>query len=148
VVPLKKTSNGWKFFPLFISLSVCLAHAGDQDDQPNILFIMSDDHTAQAWSVYQSILQPYVQTPNIERLAREGCILQNAYATNSLCGPSRAAILTGQYSHRNNVYTNRDSLDPDTRHLAHHLQDAGYQTAIFCSSTASPWTRLRLPSRS
>jgi len=72
---------------------------------PNILFIMSDDHTAQAWGIYGGILEDYAHTPNIKRLAKEGCVLENCLVSNSICTPSRATILTGQYSHINGVKT-------------------------------------------
>ena len=61
---------------------------------------MSDDHAAHAISAYGSRVN---QTPNIDRLAREGMLLRNVFVTNSICTPSRAAILTGQYSHLNGV---------------------------------------------
>src|SRR2546422_11758024 len=70
------------------------------NDHPNIIFIMSDDHAAHAIGAYGSRVN---QTPNIDRLAREGTILTRVFATNSICTPSRAAILTGQYSHVNGV---------------------------------------------
>src|SRR5688572_27373770 len=69
-------------------------------DRPNIVFIMSDDHAAQAVGAYGSRVN---ETPHIDRLAREGLRLQNAFVTNSICTPARATILTGQYSHRNGV---------------------------------------------
>lgn len=101
-----------------------------QDKRPNILFIMSDDHTSQAWGIYGGILKDYVPNLNIKRLAQEGTVLNNAMCTNSICVPSRAAILTGQYSHKNNVYTLDDALDPEKDNVAKILQKSGYQTAI------------------
>ena len=98
--------------------------------KPNILFIMSDDHTSQAWGIYGGVLKDYVQNPNISRLADEGMVLNNAFCTNSICVPSRAAILTGQYSNRNGVYTLSDALSPDSLNIAKVLQNNGYQTAI------------------
>lgn len=98
--------------------------------KPNILFIMSDDHTSQAWGIYGGVLKDYVQNPNISRLADEGMVLNNAFCTNSICVPSRAAILTGQYSNRNGVYTLSDALSPDSLNIARVLQNSGYQTAI------------------
>lgn len=98
---------------------------------PNILFILSDDHTSQAWGIYGGILAPYVKNDNIKRLAAAGTTLENAFCTNSICTPSRAAILTGQYSHRNGVYELDDALDPDTTSVAKLLQASGYNTALF-----------------
>ena len=98
--------------------------------RPNILFIMSDDHTAQAWGIYGGILKEYVKNENIARLAKEGVVLDNAFCTNSICVPSRASILTGEYSHLNGVRTLEDYLDPDRPNIAKVLQSSGYQTAI------------------
>jgi len=97
---------------------------------PNILFIMSDDHTSQAWGVYGGVLEDYTHTPNIRQLAKEGMVLNNAFCTNSICTPSRGAILTGQYSHQNGIYTLAGALHPDSMNIAKALQQAGYQTAI------------------
>ena len=101
-----------------------------EPSRPNILFVMADDHTAQAWGIYGGVLADHIQTPAIQRLADEGVVLNRAYCTNSLCVPSRASILTSQYSHQNQVFTLDDALDPEQPHLAHHLQAAGYQTAL------------------
>ncbi len=99
-------------------------------ERPNILFILSDDHTSQAWGIYGGILQDVVHAPNISRLADEGVVLDNCFCTNSICTPSRAAILTGQYSHHNGVYTLADALPPDSMNIAKVLHENGYQTAI------------------
>ena len=95
-------------------------------ERPNILFIMSDDHTSQAWGIYGSVLDSVVHAPNIARLRDEGSQLMNAFNVNSICVPSRATILTGRYSHRNGVYTLADSLDPRRETVAGMLRDAGY----------------------
>lgn len=107
-----------------------LAPAVRAADRPNILFIMADDHTSQAWGCYGSRLAPFAQTPNIDRLADEGARLTKCFCTNSICVPSRASILTGQYSHRNGVKTLREALDPAVDNVAKRLQQAGYQTAL------------------
>jgi arylsulfatase A-like enzyme len=94
--------------------------------RPNIIFIMSDDHAAHAISAYGSRVN---QTPNIDRLAREGMILRNVFVTNSICTPSRAAILTGQYSHLNGVPVfNR--FDSSRVTVAKLLQRGGYYTGM------------------
>ena len=96
--------------------------------QPNIVFIMSDDHAAHAISAYGSRIN---KTPNIDRIANEGMRFDHCYCTNSICTPSRATILTGQYSQKNDVYTLGDSLDGRRDCLVQkHLQKAGYQTAM------------------
>ena len=95
--------------------------------RPNILYIMADDHAAHAISAYGSRIN---RTPNIDRIASGGVRLTNCFCTNSICTPSRAAILTGQYSHRNGVYSLDEPLDPKRNHVGKELQRAGYQTAM------------------
>lgn len=95
--------------------------------RPNIVYIMSDDHAAHAMSCYGSRIN---QTPNIDRIANEGMLLENCFCTNSICTPSRATILTGTYSHVNGVYTLDEGLDGRQENVAKLLQSAGYQTAI------------------
>lgn len=96
--------------------------------RPNILFIMTDDHAAQAISAYGSVIN---QTPHIDRLANEGMRFDHCYVTNSICTPSRAAILTGTHNHVNGVTTLDTPLDNRLPNVAKHLQAAGYQTAMF-----------------
>ncbi|NCC10513.1 MAG: DUF4976 domain-containing protein [Bacteroidia bacterium] len=98
--------------------------------RPNILFILSDDHTSQAWGVYGGVLADYVKNDHIRRLASEGTVLNNCFCTNSISTPSRAAILTGCYSHKNGVYTLADSLDTSLPTVATALKQAGYHTAL------------------
>lgn len=96
--------------------------------RPNVLFIMSDDHAAHAISAYGSRIN---ETPQIDRIANEGVRLDNCFCTNSICAPSRAAILTGTHTHINGVRTLADDLDGRQENVAKLLQGAGYQTAIF-----------------
>ena len=97
--------------------------------QPNILFIFTDDHARQAISAYGSILN---KTPNLDRLADQGMIFQNAAVTNSICGPSRAVILTGKHSHINGFMRNEGKdFDGSQQTFPKLLQQAGYQTALF-----------------
>jgi len=96
--------------------------------QPNILFIMADDHASKAISAYGYGLNV---TPNLDRIANEGMRLNHCYVTNSICTPSRASILTGTYNHVNGVTTLATSIDNRLPNVAKHLQKAGYQTAIF-----------------
>jgi arylsulfatase A-like enzyme len=103
---------------------------GKRGKRPNILYIMSDDHACNAISCYGGILSKVARTPNIDRIAAEGVRLENCFVTNSICTPSRAAILTGQYSHVNGVYTLRDKIDPKRQNVAKLLQQGGYQTAV------------------
>ena len=96
-------------------------------ERPNILLVFTDDHAAHAVSAYGSVIN---ETPNIDRLAQEGLLFTNAFVTNSICAPSRATILTGQFGHLNGVPTNRDTLHSTTLTFPRLLQAAGYQTAI------------------
>lgn len=97
---------------------------------PNILYIMSDDHASATIGAYNSHLKDVVQTPNIDRLADEGALLLNCFCTNALCAPSRASILTGQYSHKSGVFTLREHLNTEHKpSVAKSLHAAGYQTA-------------------
>lgn len=102
-----------------------------QEERPNILFILSDDHTSQSWGIYGGILAPYVKNDNIKRLADEGCVLDNCFCTNSISAPSRATIITGAYSHINGVRTLDDSFDRAQDNIAKQMQAGGYQTALF-----------------
>ena len=95
--------------------------------RPNILFIMSDDHASHAISAYGSRIN---QTPNIDRIAKEGIRFNNCFCTNSICTPSRATILTGTYNHVNNVTTLSSKLDGRLTTFPKLLQAEGYQTAI------------------
>lgn len=95
--------------------------------QPNIVYIMSDDHAAQAISAYGSKIN---QTPNIDRIAKEGMRFDRVYCTNSICAPSRATILTGNYSHLNGVRGLSDDFDGTQQTLPKLMQADGYQTAI------------------
>lgn len=95
--------------------------------QPNVLIILSDDHAFQAISAYG---HGPVQTPNIDRIAREGARFVGAYVTNSICGPSRATLLTGKYSHKNGFKDNETStFDHGQDLFVKRLQGVGYQTA-------------------
>lgn len=106
------------------------AHAQAKKKPPNIIYIMSDDHANAAIGAYGSWLKPVVKTPNLDKLAKQGMLFKNSMVTNSICTPSRAAILTSQYSHKNGVYTLNDQLDKKATHLGHLLRLLGYQTAL------------------
>jgi arylsulfatase A-like enzyme len=112
--------------PVLTILLTILAGSAAAADRPNIIFIMSDDHAAHAISAYGSRVNT---TPNIDRLAREGMRFDNVFVTNSICTPSRAAILTGQYAHRNGVPVfNR--FDSSRQTVARLLQAGGYYTGM------------------
>lgn len=115
---------------LLSSFTMFASAADETFSRPNIVYIMADDHTSQAWGCYGSRLAEYCPTPNIDRLATEGVRLDNCFCTNSICVPSRAAILTGQYSHVNGVKTLAGSLSPKADNVAKHLQQCGYEIAL------------------
>ena len=96
--------------------------------KPNVIFIFSDDHATQAISAYGSKIN---QTPNIDRIAREGAIFKANFCTNSICGPSRASILTGKHSHKNGFKRNGNRFDPQQMTFPKLLQKVGYRTAVF-----------------
>lgn len=97
--------------------------------QPNIVYIMTDDHTAQMMSCYD---RRYISTPNLDRIAADGVRFTNSFVANSLSGPSRACMLTGKHSHTNGFRSNEtDVFDGSQPTSPKYLQKAGYQTAIF-----------------
>ncbi len=125
---------GKRLSPFVLTIGVIVLAAGctseepqSKEERPNILFIFSDDHAAQAISAYGSQIN---ETPQIDRLAREGMLFRNVFVTNSICAPSRAVILTGKHSHLNGVFTNREEFDASQVIFPNLMQQAGYQTAM------------------
>ncbi len=118
------------------ALALLLPAAGPAPAQkkPNIVFLLADDHAAHALSAYQKHLAygaKLPETPNLDRLAASGMLFANAFVTNSICGPSRAAMLTGQYGHLNGVRVNQEPLHPTTTTFPVLLRRAGYETSLF-----------------
>lgn len=112
-------------------VSCSTAKTADQQQQKpmNIVYIMTDDHTAQMMSCYDT---RYINTPNLDRIARDGVRFTNSFVANSLSGPSRACMLTGKHSHKNGFLSNEMSVfDGSQPTFPKYLQKAGYQTAIF-----------------
>ena len=101
--------------------------AQEQRSRPNIIYIMSDDHAYQAISAYRYGLN---HTPNIDKLAEQGMLFTRAFVTNSICGPSRAVMLTGKHSHINGFKDNHSTFDGSQQTVAKILHNAGYQTAV------------------
>src|SRR6056297_3960176 len=95
--------------------------------QPNIVFVLCDDHRFDCLGVAG---HPFLETPHLDSLAADGAWLTNAYVTTSLCSPSRASILTGQYAHNHRVIDNYHPVDPTLQFFPEQLQRAGYQTAF------------------
>ena len=98
--------------------------------RPNILFIFTDDHAYQAVGAYDSWLKEHCPTPNIDSLARDGMLFEQCYVTNSICGPMRAAIQTGKYSHANGFLVNGNKFDGTQQTFPKLLRKAGYTTAV------------------
>ena len=110
---------------------VKLAGLASAEERPNILFIFSDDHAVRSISSYGGDLAEVAPTPNIDRIANEGLLFQNSFCANSICGPSRACILTGKHSHINGFMRNsREPFDQSQWTVAKALQKSGYQTAV------------------
>lgn len=98
--------------------------------QPNILFIMSDDHTTQAFGAYGSRLASLNPTPHIDQLANEGMLFTQVFCNNSICTPSRASIITGQYPQTNGVLDLLGRIAPERQYLPKEMHKAGYETAM------------------
>jgi N-acetylglucosamine-6-sulfatase len=115
--------------PLSILLFSLLA--SQAAERPNILFIFSDDHALQAISAYGGRYNEVAPTPNIDRLAKQGALFERSYCANSICGPSRACVLTGKHSHINGYTDNNTShFNGAQPTFPKHLARVGYQTAL------------------
>jgi arylsulfatase A-like enzyme len=121
--------NQLAFTLVLVTSSSSIECLGD-DARPNILFIMSDDHTTQAFGCYGSRLAKLNPTPNIDRLATEGMRFDRVFCNYSLCTPSRASIITGQYPQTHGVMDLGGSISPANQHLAHEMKRGGYHTAM------------------
>lgn len=110
----------------FLAAASCGESKKEQGKQPNIILIMTDDHTRQAMGGYGGV----IETPNLDRIAAEGIRMDNFYVPNAISGPSRACILTGKYSHKNGFTDNSKTFDGDQQTFPKLLQKAGYQTAM------------------
>lgn len=105
----------------------------DSNQRPNIIYIMADDLTTQAITAYNDRFKGIADTPNIDRLAKEGMLFQDVLCTNAICGPSRAAILTGKFSNKNGYYKNESGgkFNPNQWTFPQAFQNAGYTTSLF-----------------
>lgn len=128
--PITTVKTLFKTSVLFLASLVLMAACQPVEKEstpPNILFIFTDDHALQAISAYGSYIN---QTPNLDRIAKEGILFRHAMVTNSICAPSRAVILTGKHSHLNGVLDNALPFDSTQQTFPKLLQAAGYQTAM------------------
>jgi len=108
-------------------LSRAVAQAAGKGDRPNVLFIFTDDHCEQALSAYDP---SRMTTPNMDRIATGGMRFTRCHVTNSICGPSRAVIQTGKYSHLNGFVRNGNTFNGDQQTFPKLLRKAGYETAV------------------
>ena len=125
--PIPLTPNPMKK-SLLLFAPAMLASVAAQAQRYNVVYIMTDDHTAQMMSCYD---HRYVETPNLDRIAADGVKFVNSYVANSLSGPSRACMLTGKHSHKNGFTNNEHGIfDGSQQTMPKLMQKAGYQTAI------------------
>ncbi len=106
-----------------------ISAAQAQGKRRNVIFILSDDHRYDAMGFLKG--QPFLETPNMDRMAREGAHFKNAFVTTALCSPSRASVLTGSYAHKHKVVDNNTAIPRGTVFFPTHLQKAGYKTSFF-----------------
>ena len=139
----KKNHEHFKINRLVVSKTLIYAYVAlmllsckEQDktveppQRPNIIYIMADDHAEQAISAYGHPIGQLAPTPNIDRIAKEGALFKHNFCTNSLCGPSRAVVLTGKFSHINGFRMNGERFDNSQQTFPKLLQKAGYSTGI------------------
>lgn len=141
MIKIKKYTT---FVFIILSILLVLSYCGNKTinkiadnkivkERPNVIYIMADDLTTQAISAYGGIYKDIAPTPNIDRLANEGMLFQDVLTTNSICGPARAAILTGNYSNLNGYYKNErgGKFDKTKWTFPQEFQKNGYQTSLF-----------------
>ena len=116
--------------PMHAFLLLATLAAAPEPTRPNILWIMSDDHAAAAVGCYGGRLAGLDPTPHIDSIAARGVRLANCFCTNSICTPSRATLMTGQFSHVNGVQTLVQAIPPERQNLPKAMSDLGYRTAM------------------
>ncbi len=124
---LMRISRSSVIFLVLLSFFIRGVALAENGAQPNVVFIFADDHCTQALSAYDP---SRIATPNLDRLALEGARFDTCYVTNSICGPSRAVIQTGKYSHLNGFMQNGDSFDGSQQTFPKLLRAGGYETAV------------------
>jgi N-acetylglucosamine-6-sulfatase len=112
---------------LLSSLAAAPALLGQNRKKRNVIFILADDHR---YDTMSCMGRPFVKTPNLDRLARGGVLFKNSFVTTSLCSPSRASCLTGQYVHSHGVLDNVTLLPSSPPTYPQVLQRHGYRTAM------------------
>ena len=119
-----------KLLPLLLLSLATLGHA----KKPNIVFFFTDDHAPHAIGAYNGWLKSVNPTPEIDKLAADGMLFENSFCTNSICGPSRAVIMSGKHSHKNGFMNNGNSFDWNQQIFPKILRAAGYHTALYGKS--------------
>ena len=130
----KKHSKKWALFMMSVVLLSCKSTSVETNQsKPNVVYIMADDLTIQAISAYGGMFKDIAPTPNMDRLAKEGMLFQDALCTNAICGPSRACILTGKYAHVNGFYKNEYGgvFNEKQWTFPQEFKKNGYQTSLF-----------------
>lgn len=120
-------------FSLFMATIISCAEKEKitiETKKPNIIYIMADDHTSQAFGIYGSRLASLNPTPNLDKIAEEGIIFDNCFVTNSICTPSRATMITGQYSQANGVLDLEGHIPPERQYLPKEMKKLGYEAAV------------------
>lgn len=115
-------------------LSLLLLTQASYAKKPNIVFFFTDDHAPHAIGAYNGWLKSVNPTPEIDKLAADGMLFENSFCTNSICGPSRAVIMSGKHSHKNGFMNNGNSFDWNQQIFPKILRAAGYHTALFGKS--------------
>ena len=123
----KMTAAGFAL-PLMAGCTEALTSAPKKAKPRNVVYILSDDHRYDFMGFMNKV--KFLKTPNMDRMAREGAHIENAFVTTSLCSPSRASILTGQFSHRHGVVDNNSRVPEGTTYFPQYLQEHGYETAF------------------
>ena len=120
---------------IFVALTLLLAvSVSAKDKRPNILFVFSDDHATHAIGAYNGWLKSVNPTPEIDKLAKDGMVFEKSFCSNSICGPSRAVIMSGKHSHKNGFMNNGNTFNWNQQIFPKLLQKVGYQTAIYGKS--------------
>ncbi len=120
------------FFVVVVLLGPCLTSQAQNTKDPkprNIILVLSDDHRYDFMGFVAGSPE-FLETPHMDRMARAGAFIQNAFVSTSLCSPSRASILTGQYAHRHGVVDNQRPVPTGTVFFPEHLRRRGYETAF------------------
>ena len=121
-------------FHLLIATCMTMFSVLSANARPNIVFIFSDDHAPHAIGAYDGWLKPVNPTPHIDKLAAEGMLFENSFCTNSICGPSRAVIMTGKHSHKNGFMNNGNTFNWNQQTFPKLLRQQGYTTALYGKS--------------